>query len=438
MSRMLWVQARGAEARAAVDEAVELVPAAPGSPGEVTVLSTASALYMLAREIPRSLETGGRAVALARERGDAPRSGAGAERGRHRQLVRRTRRGRAACSSSRCETARAAARRHRRGVPRWSTSAPGPARYAATRPPGTGSRRAVGSAPSATSTTAATTPSAGWPGSPSSRATGTGPRAGRPAAPGHADPISRIGALHGRGKVRVRRGEPGADRAARRGLGAGPAHRVTSSGSGRSPRVGPRPPGRRPPEQVPALVTETLELAVRLDHPWAIGELGWWSVRVPAGRRRRPPMAARRTPPWSRGDWQDAAASVARARLPVGGGARRWPRPTTPTPSQRASAELHRLGARPDAARVRPSGCAASGSRSPPGPGVRRPPTPPASPTASSRWPGCSATGATNAEIATALFISPRTAAHHVSAVLAKLGVANRREAGRAVAAWGD
>ena len=46
--------------------------------------------------------------------------------------------------------------------------------------------------------------------------------------------------------------------------------------------------------------------------------------------------------------------------------------------------------------------------------------------------------GATNADIATALFISPRTAAHHVSAVLAKLGVANRREAGRTVAAWDD
>ena len=39
--------------------------------------------------------------------------------------------------------------------------------------------------------------------------------------------------------------------------------------------------------------------------------------------------------------------------------------------------------------------------------------------------------GLTNAEIADRLVVSPRTAEHHVAAVLTKLGASTRREAAR-------
>jgi DNA-binding NarL/FixJ family response regulator len=45
--------------------------------------------------------------------------------------------------------------------------------------------------------------------------------------------------------------------------------------------------------------------------------------------------------------------------------------------------------------------------------------------------------GASNQEIAGTLVISPKTVDHHVSAVLRKLGVDNRRAAGRAATELG-
>jgi DNA-binding NarL/FixJ family response regulator len=100
-----------------------------------------------------------------------------------------------------------------------------------------------------------------------------------------------------------------------------------------------------------------------------------------------------------------------------------------------ASMVLHRLGARADAARtaqrMRLLGLAVIGS--------------PRRTTAAN--PGgltdrelevarLMSEGRTNAEIAETLFISTKTAAHHVSAILGKVGARNRREAAVTVSAW--
>jgi DNA-binding NarL/FixJ family response regulator len=45
--------------------------------------------------------------------------------------------------------------------------------------------------------------------------------------------------------------------------------------------------------------------------------------------------------------------------------------------------------------------------------------------------------GLTNSDIAARLHISPRTADHHVSAILTKLGARTRRDAARAARRWG-
>jgi DNA-binding CsgD family transcriptional regulator len=100
-----------------------------------------------------------------------------------------------------------------------------------------------------------------------------------------------------------------------------------------------------------------------------------------------------------------------------------------------ASATLLRLGA----GATRPAWPSAYGSSVSPRPSaraVRRPRTREGLTDRELEAARLLATGASNAGIAETLFISPRTTAHHVSAVLAELGVSSRREAGRTVAAW--
>ena len=430
-ARVLWIQGR-AESRATVDEAVQLVLAAPGSVGEVDVLGTASALYMLAREIPLSLETGGRAIDLARARGDghglvwalnavgtatwfAKPDEAEPLLVESLQTARRLRDDIGAASAMvnlgsgagevrRYETARHWLEENRR----FCTE-----------------RDLDHSRDYAVCWLARIALEQGdW-----DRALALAT-----SIPDDADPISRIGALPVAAKVLVRRGEPG-------GAALLEAAHELAQRTGHLQRLWPVAAGRAEAawysgrvDQVPDIVAPTLELAVALGHPGATGELAWWLWRA-TGVVDDLPMAAPYLAMVEQ-RWQDAAAQWQEIGCPWEA-ALSLAETDDPDSLQRASAELHRLGARLDAARVaqRMRGLGLAAATRPRRTTAGNPAGLTDRELEVARLLG---EGATNAEIGSALFISPKTAAHHVSAVLGKLGVANRREAGRAVAAWSE
>jgi DNA-binding CsgD family transcriptional regulator/tetratricopeptide (TPR) repeat protein len=188
-------------------------------------------------------------------------------------------------------------------------------------------------------------------------------------------------------------------------------------------------------EQIPELVMETFRLAVDRGHPWAIGELGYWLWR--AGAVTEPPDDA--AEPFTlhiRGQWTAAAECWDTVGCPYEAASARADS-DDPDQLRTALESFYRLGARPAANRLvhrmRRLGITGLPRRPHRSTGAN-----PAGLTDRELDVAAQlAAGLSNAAIAARLHISPRTAGHHVAAIMAKLEVPTRHDAARAAQALG-
>jgi DNA-binding CsgD family transcriptional regulator/tetratricopeptide (TPR) repeat protein len=251
-------------------------------------------------------------------------------------------------------------------------------------------------------------------------------------------PPSRITALVVVGRVRARRGDPGVWSVLDEAL-------ALAAGTGEAQRLGPAAAATAEaawlagdPGRALEAVEHALEVAVRSGggtRPWLIDELAYWRWR--AGGSRRPPEGP--ALPFAlqmAGDWEAAAERWRALGCPYEA-ATALAESDQEAHLRTALAELERLGARPAVALVsrRLRGLGVRGLARGPRPATR---ANPANLTARElEVLALVAEGLRNAEIAQRLVISAKTVDHHVSAILAKLGVHTRREAAKAAARLG-
>ncbi|WP_052666459.1 ATP-binding protein [Nitriliruptor alkaliphilus] len=246
----------------------------------------------------------------------------------------------------------------------------------------------------------------------------------------HVNPMSRIVALTVIGRVRARRGDPGVAAVLDEAWAVASTMRHLQ-------RTWPVAAARAEAawlagdlESVADLVAEPLADARRLHHPWATGELAFWAWR--GGALEEPPTGAYE--PYAlhvQGRFVAAADAWQRVGCP-------YERASALADSDRdddqreALAELQRLGAAVDSRRVARQ-LRARGVRSlPRGPRPTTRANPAALTTRQLEVLDLLTEGASNRTIAERLFISEKTAGHHVSAILTKLGVSSRGGAVRA------
>jgi DNA-binding CsgD family transcriptional regulator/tetratricopeptide (TPR) repeat protein len=248
--------------------------------------------------------------------------------------------------------------------------------------------------------------------------------------------ITRMTALTVLGKLRARRGDPGAWPLLDQAL-------VVARATGHLQRLWPAAAARAEAawlsgglaDEVPVL-EEALGLATGLAYPWAVDELSFWLWQV--GRGPVGPGAGATTPFAVQvgGDAAGAAAAWEALGCPYEAALAAVDGDDVDA-LVAAHASLSHLGARP-AAGLAAARLRAMGQRAPRGPTAATRADPFGLTPREVDVAALLSQRLTNAEIAARLFISAKTVDHHVSSILTKLGVPTRRAAADVLAADGD
>jgi DNA-binding CsgD family transcriptional regulator/tetratricopeptide (TPR) repeat protein len=247
---------------------------------------------------------------------------------------------------------------------------------------------------------------------------------GRP----HVGAVSRIMALVALGRVRARRGDPGAaevlDEALDQALQTDTLQRLAPARAARAEAAWLADE----PDRAMTEAIAVYDLAVRHRHPWHAGEFAFWRWRagdtVVAPGWGAPPFILQ-----IRGDWRRAAEAWQRLGCPY---ERARALADGDQPAQLAALEIFdRLGAAPAAAMLRQRMRGEGARRIPRGPRASTVRNPFGLTRREVEILGGLAEGLSNSQIGARLHVSPRTIDHHVSSVLAKLGTATRGEAVR-------